>query len=335
MIGLRAQMGARRRSGATGVAPTITVAPVLAWTLADGSSPTITPPTYTGDPGTITYDLIRLPATTVLTGVDLATAQAYVAVRATDTGPSWRVAATVTNGSGSDSANSNDVAWDPFVRVGGVATYRADDVTLVGSDVDVIADRIGAQDMSAAGASNRPLYVATDAAFNNQPTVSFDGGIEWLRQASFALGGTSTRLAILLVGDFDSAGDLLTQWSDGASTIELRTTGTLGRLRTAGTPGVASTDTTSAVDVPCALVSTWESGASQSIYHDAGGSTPEDTDAAGSATLASASALSLAATTGGGVTAVATIAEMHIVTAALTTGVIADWFAYCAWRYGV
>ncbi|MCB9635724.1 MAG: hypothetical protein H6721_26700 [Sandaracinus sp.] len=322
-------------SSGGGVAPTITVAPVLAWTVEHGTSPSITPPTYTGDPATITYDLIRLPSTTVLSGASEAAVEAYVADRATDVGPAWKVTATATNGSGSDSADSNTVAYDPFASLGGVAGYRGDDVTLVGSDVDVLHDQVGAQDLSAAGSSNRPLYTASDANFSGEPTLTFDGGVEYLRNLSFSLGGTATDFAFLFVLDADSSGDVLAQWTDGASTLDARTNGTLGRIRTAGTPGVVPTDTTSSVNAPCAIVGTWQSGANQSIYHNASGATPEDTDASGSATLASSSSLSLAATKIGGVTAQVVVAEMHIVAAALSTSQISDWFAYTAWRYGV
>lgn len=189
-------MGARRRAAGSGVAPTITVAPVLAWTVAHGSSPTITEGTYTGDAGTWTYDLVRLPSTTVLTGVSKATVEAYVADRATDVGPDWKITGTITNGSGSDAADSNVVAWYPDVWSGVRGLYDATDVTLVGSDVDTWQDLSGnGNDLVAASSGVRPVHSASGFNGGSQPYVEGDGVAEWLRDTAFGWGGAPTQLA--------------------------------------------------------------------------------------------------------------------------------------------
>jgi hypothetical protein len=188
--------------GVAGASPTITVAPVLTWTVADGSSPSITPPTYTGDAGTITYDLIRLPSTTVLTGVNLATAQAYVSARATDVGPSWKVTATVTNGSGSAFADSNTVAWNRLVSLPSIVYLgNGSNVTLVGSDVDAMNDQgPSGNDLSAPTASNRPLFVSSGYNGSSDPYIDGDGTSDYLQRTSTSWGGVNpTAYTVLAV----------------------------------------------------------------------------------------------------------------------------------------
>jgi hypothetical protein len=170
--------------------PVITAPPALAWTVAHGTSPAITPPTYTGDAGTITYDLIRLPSTTVLSGVSEATVEAYVSDRATDVGPSWKVTATVTNGSGSDSEDSNTVAWDPIATLAPVRWLEADsaDITVNGSDdVTLWEDRSSAGVDMKGPSGPIPTYIPTDAALNNRGSVDFAAASsETLREDSIA-----------------------------------------------------------------------------------------------------------------------------------------------------
>lgn len=170
--------------GGGGGGVTITVAPVLTWTVAHGSSPTITPTTYTGDPATITYDLIRLPSTTVLSGVDLATAQAYVSDRATDIGYEWRVDATATNGAGSDSASSNTVEWYPDVW-SPRNLYDARTVTLMGSDVEEWNELMGGRNLVEADPARRPAYSASGFNGGSEPYVEGEGLERLMRTSGF------------------------------------------------------------------------------------------------------------------------------------------------------
>ncbi len=222
--------------GGGGVAPTITVAPVLAWTVAHGSSPTITEGTYTGDAGTWTYDLVRLPSTTVLSGVSKATVEAYVADRATDVGPDWKVTGTITNGSGSDSADSNLVTWDRSTLpiAGG---YSGAGLTLAdsGTTVDAWASSIGSVSatLTAPTASERLAYSATGGV-GSRPLVTSTTGKR--------LTGTITKGSAFASAEIGFVGSQLTYLGAGAfmsyaATIEILNNGaTLARGRWSALP---------------------------------------------------------------------------------------------------
>lgn len=228
----RAQMGARRRSAASGgVAPTITVAPVLTWTVAHGSSPTITEGTYTGDAGTWTYDLVRLPSITVLSGVSKATVEAYVADRATDLGPDWKVTGTITNGSGSDSADSNIVTWDRSALpiAGG---YSGAGLTLAdsGTTVDSWASSFGSisATLTAPTASRRPAYSAS-GGIGGRPLIDFDGSSDGIRGAiSKGSAFTSVEFGHVATAGTVTNGDYAMEWG-GTSDRQVQLSG--GNLR--------------------------------------------------------------------------------------------------------
>lgn len=328
--------------GGGGVAPTITVAPMLTWTVAHGSSPTITPPTYTGDPATITYDLIRLPSTTVLSGVDLATAQAYVSDRTTDVGYEWRVDATATNGSGSDSASSNIVEWYPDVW-SPRNLLDAGTVTLVGSDVDSWDELIGGRHITAPGASNRPLYSATGFNGGSQPYVEADGALEYLSRG-FALqdwwsanppSPTITAYTLLVVwsevtrvnnaqiahvsGPSTSSGPRLRQLT--ASTAQIVNAAL--NVSSAG----PTTPTTAAIEVSA-------DGTNQRIYYDG---TIRDTDATASVlgTGANSNIFAAFAQANGGSPSRGRMAMIVALERVLTADERADFAAYCGVRWGL
>ena len=218
-----------------GIAPTITTPPVLAWTVEIGNSPTLTDPVYTGDTGTITWTLYRDGvADGTIAGVSKATAEAYAAAwSGTNTGVNdignangvvpLVFRATVTNGSGSDSADSNAVAFDD-------ATYLPDAViggstgTLVLADSDTTVDSWEsdwgglAWTGVAPSSSRRPAYSATGGVGSN-PVVTGDGSNDYLSGtltkssswASMELGfagtaGTIEPIAGRIVGYYASAG---------------------------------------------------------------------------------------------------------------------------------
>lgn len=166
------------------VAPTITAAPVLAWTIGVGTSPAITAPTYTGSPGTITYTLKR-DGVNVAGVVDVseATLEAYVtdtsADGACDIGPSMTVEATVTNAAGSDSDTSNAVVYDDATRLPNTAIWiSTDGVTTAdaGASIDVWASTLGGVSctITALGAGNRPAHNATGGV-GSRPLLTTDG----------------------------------------------------------------------------------------------------------------------------------------------------------------
>lgn len=212
------------------VAPTITVAPVLSWTIGVGTSPSVTAPTYTGSPGTITYTLKR-DGVNVAGVVDVseATLEAYVtdtsADGACDIGPSMTVVATVTNAAGSDSDTSNAEVYDDAARLPetaiGVSTAG---LTLADGDttVDDWAATLGGISTSpdAPASTNRPAYSATGGT-GSRPLVTFDGtdnvlddaitkGSAW---ADYEYGIVGSRVA------FGTAGDRWLAYMSSATTL--------------------------------------------------------------------------------------------------------------------
>ena len=170
-----------------GIAPTITTPPVLAWTVEIGNTPTLTDPVYTGDTGTITWTLYRDGvADGTIANVSKATAEAYAAAwSGTNTGvndigknggkPQLTFVATVTNGSGSDSAGSNAASFDPSAYP--VAILISDEDTVL-ADSDTTVDQWDACDgalaytAAAASSSVRPDYDATGGV-GGRPLVCF------------------------------------------------------------------------------------------------------------------------------------------------------------------
>lgn len=190
-------------AAAGGVAPTITTPPVVSWTVVIGNSPTLTDPVYTGDAGTITWTLYRDGAADgVIVDVTKATAETYTAVAA-DIGPDLYFESTVTNGSGSDSANSNTVVFDdatylPLTAIG-VSTSG---LTLADSDttVDSWAATLGglSQTLTAPVAADRPAYSATGGT-GSRPLVTFDGSTDVLR-GTLTKGSAFTTIECGMVG---------------------------------------------------------------------------------------------------------------------------------------
>lgn len=207
-VGLSRRPGSRWSAGGgastpTPTPPTITVAPVLAWTVEIGQSPTLTDPVYTGDPGTITWTLYRDGiADGTIAGVSKATAEAYTAVAA-DIGPDLHFEALVTNGAGADSDVTNTVVFND-------ATYLADTaigvstagLTLADSDttVDAWASSLGgvSATLSAAAVVNRPAYSATGGA-GSRPLVTGDG-VQSLLTGTVTKGSAFASIEMGLVG---------------------------------------------------------------------------------------------------------------------------------------
>lgn len=91
--------------------------------------------------------------------------------------------------------------WDPGSIGGGVFWGRMDTVTLGGSDIQTLTDKRagGTNHLDAAGAGNRPLWVATGFNGGSQPYGEFDGAAEWLRKLAFAFGGSPAALTLWMV----------------------------------------------------------------------------------------------------------------------------------------
>ena len=212
-LGKLVRRGGRSPVVSGGVAPTITTPPVLAWTVEIGNTPTLTDPVYTGDTGTITWTLYRDGvADGTIAGVSKATAEAYAAQwSGTNTGVNdigrdggpvqLTFYATVTNGSGSDSAESNAVSYDDTIDM--LAGWHADEgLTLVldsGSYyVDEWASCEGAVSatVTAPSSSARPLYDATGGA-GGRPLIVGDGVDDRLSDVAYSYAPSAIEFGVV------------------------------------------------------------------------------------------------------------------------------------------
>lgn len=333
LVGVLGAM-ARRRASLGGVAPTITVAPVLTWTVEHGTSPTITEGSYTGDAGTWTYDLVR-GVTTVLSGVSKATVEAYVSDRATDVGPDWKVTGTITNGSGADSADSNTVAWYPDVWSGVRGLYDAVDVTLVGSDVDTWQDLSGnGNDLVAASSGVRPLYSASGFNGGSEPYVEGDGVAEWLRDTAFGWGGAPTAvsfLAALRVVTPTSGRNIMRYAGVGVRPYLAQTTS--DRIQWFAFDGTGLTSAASAITVARTVSAISQQIGTQKL-HLAGTTPPTDrTDGADS--HADGNTLGVFSAHNGSIPSHMRLGMLVVRNVATTDDERLDWEAYSAWRWGL
>jgi hypothetical protein len=223
---------------------------------------------------------------------------------------------------------SSAPAWTPASLTNLRGWYRADTVTLVGSDVTTWQDQSGAgNDVTDAGvAARRPLHVT--AALNGHPVVRFDGGGQFLTCAAFNWGASVSAHTIALVvrqGAFAA----LDRWVDYANTIYIRSgaTDVLQGIRASLATSVSTT--TIGTTVYRSIMYSWD-GSNQRIW--IGGAT-EDTDANAGSAVASGNALTLAG--GASLNAQIDVAEAVVMRAEMTAGERADWAAYVSSRYGV
>ena len=185
-----------------GSLPVITTAPVLAWTIELGNTPTLTAPVYTGADGVVTWTLYRddTPDDTIV-DVDTATAQAYAAqwsgtaVGPNDIGCQLRFLAKVTTPAGYDLAFTNavvfnDVTYLPDTAIGvSTAGITTEDF---GTTVDQWAPTLGGLAAStapavASSAFARPAYFDTGGV-GGRPRIASDGTDDALVGASITRG---------------------------------------------------------------------------------------------------------------------------------------------------
>ena len=329
---------AQRRGGL--VAPTITVAPVLTWTVAIGGSPAITPPTYTGSPGTITYTLRRDGvAVGGLTDVSEATIEAHVGVSA-DIWPDIDVVATVTNGAGSDSEGSNVVAYALSQHWRHV--YDAANASATAGLVDSIDDTGSHGGINVtATLLERPTLNATDAGFNNEPSITFDGTTDNLRNTDVDLNAALTSAQIFACMRIESASAANQCW------VTLHNNTDSLRLRQVGADATAKprwTSVSTAVNSDWSTVpgegveilcgGAWTGGTSQFIYN---GSTQEDTDTPVETSIGDVQQLFIGALGGPTPTLFANVTIALVVIALNTVDSAArtHLLAYCQNRFGV
>ncbi len=151
--------------------PVNSVAPSLSWNPTIGNSPTVTPGTWTGSP-TLTYNLRRDGVDVVgQTGRTLAQINAYVSAAA-DIKPALTVFE-IPNGDTAAGVASNAITFLPEVHIS-QCTRMLETRTSRG----LAADGSTWTDQSSVGAvftpsTSAPNVNASDAAFNNQRTVTF------------------------------------------------------------------------------------------------------------------------------------------------------------------
>jgi hypothetical protein len=330
------------------IAPTITVAPVLTWDVTIGSSPAVTPPTYTGSPGTITYTLRRdgVPVAG-LTDVSEATIEAHVGVGA-DITPALGerllvvdVEATVTNGAGSDSAASNAVSyyldthfrdvWDPDVGV----TLEDGDTT-----VESIADQgPGGVTLASAGLGTRPTHNASDSGFGGEPSMTFDGADDILTSTSIGLSTLDTiQLWALVRAESASVNNGVWVYflATGAS-FRLRQNGAdataANQAASTGAGTVSSTTGQFGEGVEALVGGTYDGAVpTQSAYLDS--ATAADTDIPAQTSMPTPLRISLGNTTGASQQANVTIA-LAVLDPSVDSVAIDHLVAYCSGRFGV
>jgi len=181
--GLRIGSGATR--GSTG--PVNTVPPSISGTVGHGGVLTATPGTWTGSPSITGQWYAGASAISGETGTT------YTVDRA-DGGFFSGLTYRETDSVSGTSADSNALEYDYLVGLGSCAIVHdmAEGVTVVSGGIDAQLDQTAnGNAITAATATVRPVYTASDAGFNGQPTGTGDGVDDVLRIASATLGAAT------------------------------------------------------------------------------------------------------------------------------------------------
>ncbi len=185
-----------------------------------------------------------------------------------------------------------NIPWTPFA-VGNpiVMLDAAMGITLNGADVSNWADQSGnGNDASQGTAADQPLFNASDADFNNQPSVEGDGVSEFLDSANFTQGDQTQPNTIFVVykfGDNVSFQTLYDGVTGGRHIVSLSST---QALMLAVTPQNIHTEDTSSHILACLF-----NGASSDSWRDGTQTTP-----AGDVGALTMRGLTLFANSGGG-----------------------------------
>lgn len=331
LLGLQ-DFGAPGTQGGGGlvlVAPVNTVAPVASGTVTIGGSLSTTNGTWTGTPApTFTYQWRR-------DGVSIggATASSYTPVAA-DIGPAIDCLVTATNAAGSASADSNNLAFAMTQFTNLRAWYRSDlGITLDGSDVAAWADQSGrGNDLVAASSSVDPVYNATDAQFNNKPSVEGDGVGEWLRDTavsfSAAFGPNCTIGAVLRLVTNTNGRVPLSLNNSGMRLVET----TVGRLQYSATGAGGTVTSTSDFSAASRHILAIGDGSNISIRVN---DTSEGTPQTYTGSVADGVALALFSASNGTAFSATKYAEVFLQGATISASERADWDAYVNNRYSV
>ena len=319
----RPGVGWARRTGARGIGGGAPApgAPTISGTVTIGGTLTIVAGT---GPAPASYTLYRdgVSAGTVVDGYT------YVAA---DIGPTLTVKAVA----GGTSPASNSLAFDDVVYFnseGARAIYDAADVTLSGSDIATVTDRSGHNNTLVVVVGTAPLFIASDAGFNDQPAIQHDGGTEYLRETAFDVGASVAALGMFAVLRVDSA-TTNDRWASYGTSIFLRQgAGPVAQMATSGTGSATSTCTT--VMTGAHLVGGDWVGVAGNVRAFMDG-VAEDTDANTKAAVADDSSMTIGADSAGANTAAITWAYILILDRAISADCLAHLNAYCEHRFGV
>lgn len=305
--------GARRARGLGGDPPTISIS----GTVAHGETLTAT---ASG------YDSLQWYAGA--SPISGETGTTYVVDRAdTVLGPAITCRATNTHGS----TDSNALAYDYTAITDSRSWWDlATGVTLTDGDttVDAINDRMGNNNISAPASTNRPAYSSSDADFNSQPSMTFDGTDDYLAKAAFSWGSSVTAFTLLLVQKLITNTNGRRAFSYGTAHI-LMTQTTTNRY----TWNVAGTNVTpgTAMNASQSMVATYDQS-NINIYSNnslVGGPTAETDSIVDSLDFA------IGSTTTGSFPSNFKTPLFGFVKRAMSSDELADFDAYVSWRFGV
>lgn len=260
------------------------------------------------------------------------TASTYVIDRADGViGPAITCRATNAGGTTESNALSYSYALDwtaaNMVSVAdlGVGVTTAD----TGTTVDQIADQSGRSNtLSAAAQANRPAYTAADSQFNNQPTATFDGTDDWLRDTTLSTGGvvsTGTLLTVMRLVSNVNGRVCVSVNNTAARHLE----STTARI-TASWGASTLVGNTSFLTAAHTMMSIAD-GSMLNRYIDG---VAEGVPTAFVGTVADGGALALGGASNGSVFSNVKIAFNAFLRVALSARQIADWTEYATWRWG-
>ena len=222
---------------------------------------------------------------------------------------------------------------DVFAIPGLKLFYRADlGITTVSGAVSSWVDQTSAALAATQGtAGQRPVYNATDAAYNNQPTLSFTAASTQLLQSA-SVAALGQPLTICLVGQNDETinGEYMVSFGDNAFTnlVAIAWTNTPG-LYIIGQSFAAKT-TSASVTSPGIICGTLN-GATSAIF-TTNSQTADGTGAAGANTITTK--ISIGGRSDGGSTLNGKLAEVALFAGATNGPLRAAYTAYATRRYG-
>lgn len=211
-----------------------------------------------------------------------------------------------------------------------VSLDAARGVTLAAGDVSAWADQSASGlSFAQAVAGQRPLFIAADAAYNNQPTVSSTAANSDVLIATVGLVIANPALTILAVGEDDTANSYLVSSGDAAAnapTLRRTAAATTLEIDSGATLIAAATD----VSAPCFMLGEFNNLSSIAAVNTMTGGT---TGAAGTNDTVGFALFADRAGAAGFSTS--KLAEVAVYNRVLTASEKALWGVYVRARYGI